>query len=249
MSSEHVNESVDVARWQEAQTWERAHWVKDQQELGKFGKNYIWKLLSLFGFVDKFRGDDRNQWWSDMFNNYSFLPKQVDNALEVGCGPYTNIRLIKKACEPKHLFLSDPLIRTYATFKMTFVSEMHRIAGCTLDDHPLEKLPFADNYFDLVAMINVLDHVQDADACMRNLVRVTKPGGYIILGQDLTNAEDFAKQPKGLQVGHPITLDEHWFAKYLKNGFEEKIYKIIPRESGWAPQWHNGTLIFAGVKK
>jgi SAM-dependent methyltransferase len=249
MNKSHVNEAVDRNRWEKAQTWERAHWVRDQKELAKFGKNQIWRALSLFGFVEKYRGDDRNSWWSKMFNDYKFLPSSVENALEVGCGPYTNIRLIRKVCEPKHLFLSDPLIRTYADFKMTFVNEMYKKRECMLDDHPLEELPFADGYFDLTVMINVLDHVRDAGACMRNLIRVTKRGGFVVVGQDLTNAADFAKQPDGLQIGHPITLDQEWFDGYFKGAFEEKISQILPREAGWAPDWHYGTLIYAGVKK
>ena len=243
------NDKVSIERWQTAQTWERNHWIRDRKELAKYGKNIAWRLLSLFGFVDKYRGDDRNSWWMSMFDNYKFLPGKVNNALEVGCGPYTNMRLIQKACQPAHLYLSDPLIRTYVKFNMTYVSEMYKEAACCLDDHPLESLPFANEFFDLVVMINVLDHVQDADACMKNIVRVTRPGGYVVIGQDLTNDEDHAKQPDGLQIGHPITVDEAWFKPYLKDAIEPVINKVLPREMGWAPQWHYGTLIYVGKKR
>jgi len=244
-----LTQAVSRERWQTAQTWEQKHWIKDQKELGKFGKNYIWRLLALFGAVDKYRGDDRNSWWQEMFEGYKFLPATVENALEIGCGPYSNMRLIQRVCRPSHLYLSDPLIRTYANFKMTFVSQMHKEAACTLDDHPGEELPFKGEYFDLVVMINVLDHVRDAEACMQNLVRVAKPGGMVIVGQDLTNPEDLAMQPDGLKVGHPITLDEPWFRRYFDQDFRPVLNKVLPREAGWAPQWHYGTLIFAGQKK
>ncbi len=131
---------------------------------------------------------------------------------------------------------------------MTFVTEMYRDAACCIDDHPLEELPFANDYFDLAVMINVLDHVQDAGLCMSNLLRVIKPGGFVLIGQDLTNEDDFRRQPQGLQTGHPITLDANWFEPYLE-GFDEIIRKIVPRESGWAPDWHYGTLIFGGKKR
>jgi SAM-dependent methyltransferase len=244
-----LSDRVGHDRWQTAQAWEREHWLRDQEGLAKYGKNYIWRILSLFGRVDKYRGDDRNQWWKESFEGYRFLPPTVENALEVGCGPYTNLRLIRGVCKPKHIFLSDPLVRTYVKFKMTFVSEMHREGLCCIDDHPLEALPFASSYFDLAVMINVLDHVQDAGLCMENLLRVIKPGGFVVIGQDLTNEEDFPRQPEGLQIGHPITLDEDWFAPYLKGTFEGVIHKVLPRQSGWAPDWHYGTLIFAGRKR
>jgi ubiquinone/menaquinone biosynthesis C-methylase UbiE len=118
-----------------------------------------------------------------------------------------------------------------------------------LDDHPIEQLPFADGYFDLVVMINVLDHVQDASACMKNVIRVTRCGGFLIIGQDLTNAQDLSRHPNGLQTGHPITLDEDWFYPFLHGQFDHLLKKVLPREEGWAPEWHYGTLIFAGRKR
>jgi hypothetical protein len=78
----------------------------------KYGKNYIWRQLAKRGCVPKYQGDDRNAWWQKYFDNYRFLPARAANASEVGCGPYTIMRFIQEACQPDHLFLSDPLIRT-----------------------------------------------------------------------------------------------------------------------------------------
>ena len=179
-------------------------WLRNHKALARYGKNYIWRLLSLFEFVEKYRGDDRNRWWKEAFQNYQALPSKVNNALEVGCSPCTNIRLMIEACEPKHIVLSDPLIRTYVNFNMTFVNEMYRKAACYLDDHPLEELPFKDDYFDLAVMINVLDHTKDAQLCMSNLIRVLKHGGTIVIGQDLSISKSIAKQPEGLANRPPL---------------------------------------------
>src|SRR5882762_9579164 len=206
-----LSDRVPEERWQAAQEWERNHWVNAQRARARYGKNYIWRVLSWVGLVSRHRGDDWNQWWKAKFQHYEFLPPTVDNALEVGCGPYTNLRLILERCRPAHIVLSDPLIRTYVKFKLTFVAELYKKACCMLDDHPLEELPFADHYFDLVVMINVLDHVQDGQRCMQNLLRVTKSGGFLILGQDLSNDEDLeALRRDPGAVGHPIKLDHEW---------------------------------------
>ena len=241
----HHKDRVSRETWETAQTWERDHWVREQKSLSEYGKNYIWRLLSLVGLVDKYRGDDRNHWWLNAFSGYKFLPSQVKNALEVGCGPYTNMRLIKNVCRCDHLYISDPLIRTYVKFKRTYVRQMYDEVSCCIDDHPLEELPFADCYFDLAIMINVLDHVRDANACMENLIRVTRKRGFVLIGQDLTNSEDLKRQPAGLRVGHPIVLNETWFNVWLENRFEIVLRKVLPTEMGWAPQWHYGTLVFA----
>jgi SAM-dependent methyltransferase len=249
MADKVFSEKVSEERWRAAQQWEEQHWIGAQAARARAGKNYIWRALSAFGLVPKYRGDDWNRWWMAQFEDYRFLPATVKNALEVGCGPYTNLRLIMERCRPEHIYLSDPLIRTYVKFKLTFVADMYRKALCVLDDHPLEELPFADNYFDLSVMNNVLDHVRDARLCMDNLVRVTKPGGFVLLGQDLSNEEDLdALRRDGGAVGHPIKLHAEWFDPWLKN-FEPVLQKVLPREQGREPDKHYATLIFAGRKR
>jgi SAM-dependent methyltransferase len=45
---------------------------------------------------------------------------------------------------------------------------------------PLESTPFADASFDSVLCNAVLEHVADAEAAMRELARVVKPGGHVV---------------------------------------------------------------------
>ena len=250
MTEKNTNDAVSQERWQEAQKWELNHWVQAQAARSRFGKNYIWKIASSLGLLPRYRGEDWNAWWREKFDGYRFLPAKVKNAIEVGCGPYTNVRLMMDCCQMEHLVLSDPLIRTYAKFKLTFVNDMYRKVACILDDHPIEELPFADGNFDLTVMINVLDHVRDAQECMRQLTRVTKPGGIVIVGQDLSNEEDLAAMAgtEG-ETGHPIKLDADWFNQHLTGAFEPILHKVLSREEGRAAAHHYGTLLFAGRRR
>ena len=249
-------DKVSPERWNQAQNWEKRHWEKSQRAMAKHGRNLMWKVLNLFGAVGKYRGDDWNLWWKNAFNGYSFLPTTVGTALEAGCGPYTNMRHITEVCRPDHLFLSDPLIKTYVNFKLNFVSDAYRKGFCMLDDFPLENLPYKDAFFDLTVMINVLDHVMDAEICMRNIQRVVKPGGWLIIAQDLTDEEDLEnRKAAGRTVevgdtGHPITLAPKWFDHTLnRSDYETVIDKILPREAGRSPEHHCGTFMFAGRRK
>jgi ubiquinone/menaquinone biosynthesis C-methylase UbiE len=233
--------------WKKAQEWEKNHWINAQQIRARWGKNWIWRCLSILGIVPKYRGDDWNNWWKEQFNSYSFLPDHVQNAIEVGCGPYTNIRFMQPKCKMDYLVLSDPLIKTYTNFKLTFVNKMYQETGCALDSHPLENIPYKDNYFDLSVMINVLDHVKDANECMENLFRITRRGGIIIVGQDLSQEEDAQAllADPGL-IGHPIKLHEKWFQPWIER-CEPIVQKIISRENGGRnEEKHYATLIFAG---
>ena len=113
----------------------------------------------------------------------------------------------------------------------------------------MEDCPYRDDFFDLAIMINVLDHVQDARKCMENLTRIVKPGGWLVLGQDLTNEEDLGalSEDKGL-VGHPIKMPYEWFSPYLDIRFKSFLHKVLTREQGREPRHHYGTLIYAGRK-
>ena len=238
---------VDEQRWEVAQDWERKHWNEAQRLRSRYGKNVAWKLLSPV-LPSKFRGDDWNHWWKEQFANYDFLPNIIENGIELGCGPYTNVRLMLDGREFRHLVLSDPLIRDYVKFKLTFVSEMYKSARCVLDGHPIEECPFKSNYFDLVVMINVLDHVRDAELCMANAVDLVRSDGILIIGQDLTDHVDMMQSGVRNDIGHPIKVGHKWMNEFVEGRFENLLYRILPRESGRNPEAHYGTYIFAGRK-
>lgn len=57
----------------------------------------------------------------------------------------------------------------------------------------LHNIPLEDNRFDVIFCNHVLEHVDDALQCMRELHRVMKPGGWGIMQvpQDLSRAETY----------------------------------------------------------
>jgi SAM-dependent methyltransferase len=44
-----------------------------------------------------------------------------------------------------------------------------------------EPLPFPDNYFDVVVMVEVVEHLYDPDYAISEVRRVLKPGGFIVI--------------------------------------------------------------------
>jgi 2-polyprenyl-3-methyl-5-hydroxy-6-metoxy-1,4-benzoquinol methylase len=52
-------------------------------------------------------------------------------------------------------------------------TDVHKVAG--------DKLPFPDAAFDVVAVVDMLEHVPDEAAFVRELARVVKPGGRLVV--------------------------------------------------------------------
>jgi SAM-dependent methyltransferase len=238
--------SVTEERWREAQHWELALWRTAQRKRG--WKRLVWPVVAPALRALNWRrswGDDWNHWWKSRFDGYGFLPSHVGDFIELGCGPYTNTRLILDGRDASRVVCSDPLIRSYSTFRGRWLAEAYAAGRVEIDEHAIEALPFSPESFDVVVMINVLDHVRDADVCMRKATGLVRPGGYFVIGQDLSDEDDIAHHP--FDVGHPIRLRREDLEPFLE-GLETVIRKDLPREEGRDPRLHYATLVYAGRK-
>jgi len=241
--------NVSETRWQQAQQWELAIW-RDLYALYHTSRRArLSRLLRLLTLrrPAPVEMDDWNYWWREKFEGYHFLPDQIENAIELGCGPFTNMRLILPGRKVKHVFCSDPLARRYVALKGTWLSRAWRKGDVLIDDHPIENCPFASDYFGLVVLVNVLDHVQDAVLCLRQAIRITAPGGHLVVGQDLSDEEDL--QRAGEDIGHPVRIPRGVLDAELGPCFDPVLFKVLPREQGRNPEAHCGTYIFAGRKR
>lgn len=238
---------VSKERWRQAQAWELQHWTRAERKYG--WRRLLWPiarpLLKLFG-SKRAEGDDWNFWWRDRFDGYSFLPLEIGDLIELGCGPYTNLRVISKDRVIHRAVCSDPLIHRYLRFRHSWIARAYRSGQILIDDHPAEDIPFGDGTFDVVVMINVLDHVYDMDRALGSATRLVKPGGYLLLGQDLTHEHDPDREHD--EVGHPIKITREDVDGHL-NDFNPVLRRDLSREEGRDPREHYATLIFAGRKR
>jgi SAM-dependent methyltransferase len=207
-------------------------------------------------------GDDYNLWWYAAFNRYEILAgKRFPHVIEVGCGPHTNIRLMIPRIRFEHLWLEDPLIHDYVKMKKesrflkflrwrspTTLAALARRYPVTLLSERLEELSLPDKSMDLCICINVLDHVQDAEQCFRQMRRILK-SGVLILAQDLSNEDDRESCPESWNdVGHPIKLDAEFIDSHVKD-IAPLYRRILPREQGRNPRCHYGTYLFVGKQE
>jgi len=84
--------SIPHDRWLRAQTFERIGWMEK------------WRASI----------DDRNVGHYVDFDRYRTLSGlRFNHAIEIGCGPFTNLRLIGRVCRIRECTLLDPLIKDY----------------------------------------------------------------------------------------------------------------------------------------
>lgn len=117
--------------------------------------------------------------WYKWFYTDCFGLSDADYAdarvLDIGCGPRGSLEWADMTAERVGL---DPIADDYlelgaADHKMTYVQ-----AGA-------EAIPFPDGYFDAVFSFNSLDHVDDVDAAISEIKRVTKRAGIFLLLVDI----------------------------------------------------------------
>lgn len=184
------------------------------------------------------------------------IPPQV---LEVGCGPHTNVLSILPLIRFQESWLEEPLIlhcqelrKTTKRFRFLILSIPVAVATLLNEyqafplSEPLEELSLRDESIDLCICIDVLDEVCDTDLCFQRMNRVLKKDGIHILGQDLSNEEDFRICPESwTDNGHPINTDARILDHQL-NGLAPIFEKILRREQGRNPRCRYGTYLFAG---
>jgi ubiquinone/menaquinone biosynthesis C-methylase UbiE len=91
--------------------------------------------------------------------------------LDVGCGPRGSLEWAGMASERVGV---DPLAHRYRRLG----TDEHRMSYVRAG---AESLPFPDGSFDVVSSFNSLDHVDDVDRAIAEIVRVADPAGTILL--------------------------------------------------------------------
>jgi len=123
----------------------------------------------------------RNEEYAEFLANWDagFYAKYADTlrperkgarALDVGCGVGQVVaRLTDAGCEAHGVDVSEPNIERARKFS----------DRCQLYDG--RHLPFPDAHFGSVGALNVLEHVEEPESFLRELVRVTEPGGRVVV--------------------------------------------------------------------
>jgi SAM-dependent methyltransferase len=218
--TEHGIVAVDSNRWEDAQHYEKKTWME----------------------LNRHSNDDHNDRNKRDLGNYSYLSgMSFDRAIEVGCGPFTNIRNILSITQIKELYLLDPLIESYLQHPQC------RYAGRSLNGQPANIIASSiEDYqtevkFNLVVMINVLPHCMDANKVLSVLWDILVPEGVLVFHEpcfDVGIVHDV------YDAGHPLLVTYDFLNKFTEN-FEGQYRKEISGNDGHTDRY----ICFSGIKK
>src|SRR5258706_15530884 len=85
--------------------------------------------------------------------------------LDVGCGTGANLEMLAQYGEAEGVDVSDDAL------------EFCRLKGLKAQKGLAETLPYADETFDLTTALDVVEHLDDDIAGLKEMYRVTKSGG------------------------------------------------------------------------
>jgi len=250
---------VSEERWRKAQVCEKNHW-----------------------FVRGIKtSDDRNYHHSRNFNNYSEIKdKQFNSALEIGCGPFTNTRVIAKICSIKNITLLDPMVLDYlkhpfCSYNENYLfSEYAPILGkvvrkvspfafkfyrsvlstktkiVKLLNIPGEKIARTEVY-DLIIMINVIEHCYNAETLFQNILNITKSGSYLIFEDKLLENNEIKRAlANSYDAAHPLKVDKDMIDSFLTEHFTIVYKRVQSNSDFYAGEEHpSEDLYFIGKRK
>jgi SAM-dependent methyltransferase len=194
--------------------------------------------------------DDRNYEHSKGFDNYNSISKyNFNSAIELGCGPFTNLRIIANNIKVKSCTLLDPLIDDYFSHRFCHFSKQFlyvdrnnwlltkfrrvfpklfrkfqdiindRIPIKDFINLPIEVMPLNKKY-DLIVMINVIEHCYDVNLVFKNILDISDKNSIFVFHDKLYQKDKLIKDLSFIyDAAHPLRVDKKVIETFIKDNF------------------------------
>ncbi len=147
-------------------------------------------------------------------------PAQIYQVADIGCGAGTQSLLWAELGYQVHgLDVNEPLVR--------LARERASEAGYTIEFRvgSAAELPWADESMDICIALELLEHVAEWQACLREFTRILRPGGVLFL----TTTNKLC--PRQLEFNLPLYS---WYPAPLKRRFERLAVTTRPALANFA---------------
>lgn len=157
---------------------------------------------------------------------FRWIPdKPYDSVLGVGCAHGLELRPILPKCS-----------------KITILEPSSGFAATEIDGKPVEYvkpqasgiMPFVNESFDMIICFSVLHHIPNVSTVLKEMFRVLKPGGYVLLREPTHSMGDWRKPRRGLtkrERGIPFNIFRNIV---LESGFKVEresrcVFSVLQR--------------------
>jgi ubiquinone/menaquinone biosynthesis C-methylase UbiE len=149
-----------------------------------------------------------DQWFK---NPIGKLIKKYESQLVMEMlSPGTGEKILDAGCGTG-IFTRDMLVAGAQVLGLELSLPMLLRAGKKLQGYPfclvrgdMRLLPFHDNAFDKAVSVTAIEFIEDARGAIRELFRVTRPGGYIVVATLNGLSPWAARRRQAGEKGHPI---------------------------------------------
>lgn len=159
----------------------------------------------------------RSHTWRTVENSAAYLVPHLApglSLLDVGCGPGTITVDLAERLAPGRVVGIDA--STDIVAQATALAEKNGVDNVEFRAEDVYALPFDDDTFDIVHAHQVLQHLGDPVAALREMRRVAKPGGLIAVRDVDYRGTIWAPENAGL---------DHWMT----------VYQLVARGNGGEP--------------
>lgn len=184
-----------------------------------------------------------NVWQDDNYQKFDLERQKIflayinegDKVVDLGCGKYGFVELYCKAelqnIKPVELHALD-----FSSYAIKDLTEKYPvIAGVVAD---VCKTPYINDYFDLVGTGEVIEHLEKPASFVKEMARITKPGGYMILSTLNDKCEQASKleYPEHVYSFTPVDLFDFFapFCDDIHYFIFGNYYFVIAKKKGGA---------------
>lgn len=111
----------------------------------------------------------------------------------------------------------------------THINSQINMENCDFRLGDVRNLPYDDNFFDVIFLLDVLEHVEDVDLAIKEVIRVLKPNGLAILSGPTESW--FYKFCRLLWLGKTHFPDHKHTIFKIEEMFESNEFTLVTRKS------------------